>query len=498
MSTPDNEKILIAGATGYVGSRLAPRLKEAGYSVRCIARNPQKLINRKWSDIEIVQGDVNDINSLREAMVGIDTAYYLVHAMSSTGDFAEKDLRYASNFAEMAAEYKIKRIIYLGGLGKSDEKLSPHLESRHQVGRELSRKGIPVTELRASIIIGSGSASFEIIRDLVRKLPIMITPRWVKSLCQPISIKTVLDYLIGVLNEPETVGKVYEIGGKEVLSYAEMMRQVANVMNKNLYILSLPVLTPKLSAYWLNLVTTVPMSIAHPLIEGLKNDTICENEDIDRIVQVEKWPFKEAVQRALYREEKHDVESRWTEADIMDSSVTHARESGELTDFREFRANLHAEDLFACIQRIGGKQGWYYGNWAWTLRGQFDRLIGGVGMRRGRRHPVEIRVGDVLDFWRVIEFEPNQNLKLQAEMKLPGIAWLEFKVNKINNNTVDFYQKATFVPNNWFGYVYWYLLAPAHYFIFRNMALNIIKSASKKMSMNPDKYSNKEEYISKT
>ena len=241
--------ILIAGATGYVGSRLAPRLRDAGYSVRCIARNPGKLINRQWTDIDIVKGDMNDSNSLMQAMKGMDIAFYLVHAMSSHDDFAEKDLRYAQNFAKAAKEKGVNRIIYLGGLGDTDQDLSPHLASRQQVGRMLGDTGVPVTELRASIIIGSGSASFEIIRDLVKKLPLMITPRWVKSLCQPIAISTVLEYLIRVIETPQTENKVFEIGGNEVLSYAEMMRQVAGVMNKKLFIINVPVLTPRLSAY---------------------------------------------------------------------------------------------------------------------------------------------------------------------------------------------------------------------------------------------------------
>jgi uncharacterized protein YbjT (DUF2867 family) len=482
MTNSSKSRVLIAGATGYVGSRLAPRLRNAGYAVRCIARNTEKLINRNWTDIDIVQGDLNDRQSLRAAMKDMDIAVYLVHAMSSDGDFAAKDLHYAENFARVAAESKIKRIIYLGGVGSSDQKLSHHLESRQNVGRELGRTGIPVTELRASIIIGSGSASFEIIRDLVKKLPVMITPRWVKSLCQPIAIRIVLDYLLGVIEKPETAGQIFDIGGKEVLSYADMMRQVAEVMNKKIYIISLPVLTPRLSAYWLNLVTTVPMSIAFPLIDGLRNDTVCQNQTIDRYVKVDKRPFREAVQMALYREKKYEIESRWTEADTIDSSVSHRSESGHLSDNRQIRTNIPARHLFECVQQIGGERGWYYGNWAWKLRGQFDRLIGGVGMRRGRRHPIDIRVGDVLDFWRVAEFEPDHRLKLQAEMKLPGIAWLEFKVDKINDDTSVFHQMATFIPQNWFGYLYWYVFAPAHYFIFRNMALNIIRIASKKMT----------------
>jgi len=478
MSNLIKSRILIAGATGYVGSRLAPRLQIAGYNVRCVARKPEKLTNRQWTNIEIVRGDIEDTESLRRAMNGMEIAFYLVHAMSSRGDFAQKDIRYAENFARCAKECGIQKIIYLGGLGDADQNLSPHLESRQQVGRVLGSTGIPVTELRASIIIGSGSASFEIIRDLVKKLPVMITPRWVKSLCQPIAISTVLEYLIDVIDIPETNERIFDIGGNEVLSYLEMMRQVAGVMNKKIYVLIVPVLTTRLSAYWLNLVTTVPMSIAFPLVEGLKNDTICQNKYIDQYVKVNKIPFREAVQRALHREKEYQIESRWTEADIIDYRVDRSQDSGQLGDARQIRTSIPTQYIFDRIQRIGGENGWYYGNWAWRLRGFIDRLIGGVGMRRGRRHPVETRVGDAIDFWRVTEFESGCRLKLQAEMKLPGTAWLEFEVESLGDDASIFHQNAVFRPENWFGYFYWYMLAPAHSFIFRNMALNIVRSAS--------------------
>jgi uncharacterized protein YbjT (DUF2867 family) len=486
-----NSNVLIAGASGYVGSRLAPRLRDAGYNVRCVARNPHKLINRQWNDIDIVKGNMDDIQSLREAMKGMEIAFYLVHAMSSHDDFAEKDNRYAHNFSEVAKECGVKRIIYLGGLGNADQNLSPHLKSRQKVGQVLGSTGIPVTELRASIIIGSGSASFEIIRDLVKKLPVMITPRWVKSMCQPIAIRTVLEYLIGVIEITETRGRIFDIGGNEILSYADMMRQVAAVMNKKLFIMNIPVLTPKLSAYWLNLVTTVPMSIAYPLVEGLKNDTICQNQEIDQYVKVNKRPFRDAVKDALIREQEHQVESRWTEADIIEASVGHAQNSGQIDDLRKIRTSVPAKHIFQTVQKIGGENGWFYGNWAWNLRGGFDRLIGGVGMRRGRRHPFDIRIGDAIDFWRVTEFESGQRLKLEAEMKLPGTAWLEFKVEQLDENTTIFYQNAVFRPQNWFGYLYWYLLSPAHYFIFRNMALNIVHLAAQKSSAKVKSVSNK-------
>jgi uncharacterized protein YbjT (DUF2867 family) len=284
------KRILIAGATGYVGSRLVPLLVEKGYYVRCLARNPEKLRNKNWRDIDIIQGDVLDPASLEAALANIDVAYYLVHAMGDRGDFREKDRQSASNFALAAKTKKVKRIIYLGGLGDADQNLSKHLRSRHEVGHILGSHGVPVTELRASVIIGSGSASFEIIRDLVKKLPVMITPRWVKSRCQPIAIDDVLYYLIAILDNPRTVNETFDIGGAEILSYEAMMKQVAQIMRRPIKVINVPVLTPHLSAYWLNLVTTVPMSIAFPLVEGLRNDTICIDQRIQEYLLPSKMP----------------------------------------------------------------------------------------------------------------------------------------------------------------------------------------------------------------
>jgi len=466
------KKILIAGATGYVGSRLVPRLLEKGYRVRCLARNPDKLKNRSWNKVEIVQGDVLDISSLEAALKNIDIAYYLVHAMGTLGDFRQKDSQSARNFASAAKIDGVKRIIYLGGLGDPEQNLSQHLKSRQEVGQILGETGIPVTELRASIIIGSGSASFEIIRDLVKKLPIMITPRWVKSRCQPIAIDDILSYLIEVLRDQRTVGETFDIGGSEILTYQTMMLQVAEIMGKRLKIINVPVLTPHLSAYWLNLVTTVPMSVAFPLVEGLRNDTICIDQRIQQFLPLQKTPFKDAVQTALQADKKSYLESRWTQADTFNSDRMGRLNQRLLYDEQIVTCPASKDKVFAKIQKIGGNTGWYYANWTWKLRGLFDRLIGGVGMRRGRRHPTELRVGDTLDFWRVEKYIPGSYLKLRAEMKLPGIAWLEFDVNEEGGITV-LHQRAAFKPFNWFGYAYWFILLPIHYFIFKNMAKNI-------------------------
>ena len=474
-SSPDQPKILLTGASGYVGSRLLLRLIERGYPLRCLARNPAKLTHRHLNRVEIVKGDTLDPSTLNGVFEGIDIAYYLIHSMTDSANFEEKDIHSAQNFVTAAREAGVKRIIYLGGLGDSEENLSAHLYSRQHVGKILAESGIPVTELRASIIIGSGSASFEIIRDLVKKLPFMITPRWVRSKCQPIAIRDVLNYLVHVIEKPESSGKIFDIGGDEVLTYEDMMRRVARINGKRLRILHVPVLTPHLSAYWLNLVTAVPMRLAFPLIEGLRNDTIRRDHKIDDLIPFQKTPFDEAVRRALSLEQERQIESRWTEADTFTPlPVNFSYQT--LYDRQKIQSTVNADLVFEKVRTIGGENGWYYANWAWRLRGLFDRLIGGVGMRRGRRHPFDLRIGDTLDFWRVEDYSPGKFLKLRAEMKLPGAAWLEFNVEQ--DKSVSYLnQIASFIPYNFFGYIYWYLLLPAHYFIFRNMARKIIASA---------------------
>lgn len=473
------KKILIAGASGYVGSRLVPRLLQKGYAVRCLARNPEKLKSRAWEGVEIVPGDVLKPETLLPALQNVDAAYYLVHAMGNSGDFSERDALSARNFAQAAKTAGARRIIYLGGLGDQGETLSEHLKSRQEVGAILGESGIPVTELRASIIIGSGSASFEIIRDLVKKLPVMITPRWVNSRCQPIAIRDVLNYLVGALEEPRTAGNIYDIGGEEILTYADMMRLVAEVLGKRLHVLHVPVLTPRLSAYWLNLVTTVPMSIAFPLVEGLRNDTICRDRRIREILPIPLTPFKEAVARALASEKEAHVESRWTEASTYETAEAAGAPFRLLKDEQIISTNAAPAQVFQCFQRIGGDAGWYYADWAWKFRGIIDRLIGGVGMRRGRRHPVDLRVGDALDFWRVEEIRPGKSLKLRAEMKVPGVAWLEFKVAESGAGKTVFTQTASFKPANRLGVAYWYAMTPMHFLIFRNMARRIVQAAGR-------------------
>lgn len=472
--TNGNQNILVAGATGYVGGHLVPRLLQEGFPVRCMARSPDKLRDRDWQNINIVHGDALKPESLNDALTDIQVAYYLIHSMGKAGDFESKDVKAARNFSRACAENGVERIIYLGGLGNSGDELSSHLKSRQEVGRILGEHGIPVTELRASIIIGAGSSSFEIIRDLVKKLRIMITPKWVNSRCEPIAIRNVITYLVECLTTKETIGETLEIGGGEVFTYGDMMRQVGSLMGKQIIMFSVPVLTPRLSAYWLNLVTTVPMSIAYPLIDGLRNDTVCEDHRIRNWIPIDLKPFKEAVADALNEEE---LVARWTEARRATENYDLPDESKSLlTNKQIVTTKASPESIFHAVERIGGENGWYSIGWAWKLRGLMDRVIGGVGMRRGRRDPEELRAGDPLDFWRVLEIKRDRSLTLMAEMKLPGTAWLDFKISREGEDT-KFIQTAIFEPSGWFGHIYWYLLLPIHPFIFRTMARNLVKYA---------------------
>ncbi len=482
MFVHDNRKILVTGASGYVGGRLVPELVRKGYQVRCMARNPEVLKARNWPNIEIVQGDVLKPDTLSAALQNIDTAYYLIHSMGDKSNFEVMDILAAENFGKIASKAGVSRIIYLGGLAKSSDKLSPHLESRQTVGKVLRKSGIQVTELRASIIIGSGSASFEIIRDLAKKLPIMITPRWVRSNCEPIAIKNVIEYLIGCLELSETVGQILEIGGGEIFTYEQMMKIVAELMGKKIIMIPVPLLTSRLSAYWLNIVTSVPMSIAHPLVEGLRNDSVCSDRRIQEWIKLDLLPFKIAVQMALENDKKGYLESRWTEASNLPSYSDSAElKEGIFHNKQIIHTDVSSEKLFQVIQKLGGETGWYFANWLWKLRGLLDRMIGGVGMRRGRRHPTDIRIGDPIDFWRVENYQIGKILKLRAEMKLSGQAWLEFEVKEAGHNIMTFKQTATFLPTNRFGKLYWYLTIPFHYFIFRKMAKNIVKAAKKEI-----------------
>ena len=471
-------KILVTGASGYIGGRLAPALAAQGYSVRAMARDPRKLDWRGWKDIEVVAGDVFDNESLCRAVDRIEVVYYLIHSMASSGSqFAGKDITAARNMAQVCAEAGVKRIIYLGGLGDPKSCLSKHLRSRLETGNALRMGPVPVTELRAAIIVGSGSASFEIIRDLARRLPVMACPRWVRSKCEPISIRHVLAYLTGVLDEPRSIGEVLEVGGGEVLSYADLMRQCAEMMGRKIHILVVPVLTPRLSSYWLNLVTSVPMAIARPLVEGLRNDVICQDHRIRDWIPVMPMTYREAVCLALEKDQSGLVESRWTDATTNLSTRVETLPAKVFEDQRMVHTSAEPAHVFEVIEKIGGNTGWYSGDWAWRLRGALDRMIGGVGMRRGRRDPIHLVVGDPVDFWRVEEFEPEKLLVLRAEMKLPGVARLQFEVIPQPEGGCIFRQTASFWPRGLLGRLYWYALLPVHNLVFGGMVKAIVERA---------------------
>ncbi|CAN5909406.1 SDR family oxidoreductase [soil metagenome] len=476
--------ILVTGATGYIGGRLVPQLLEKGYPVRCLARDPRKLAGRDWSDrVEIVSGDMLDPESLWPALKGCAAAYYLVHSMvSGEGSFEDRDRRAASNFAGAAAEAGLDQIIYLGGLGRRSDQLSKHLSSRHEVGDVLRSGPVPVTELRAAMIIGSGSASFEMMRAIVRRLPVMICPRWVETKCQPIAIRDVLSYLVGSLESPELVGGSFDIGGPDVLTYKEMMLRFASILGKRRWMVVVPVLTPHLSAYWVNLVTPIPASLAFPLIEGLRSEVICEDDRIRSLLPIEPLGFGDAVQLALDKIYRNDVSTRWANAGMpgRKSPAPHSPfdpAAFPIQDQQRVEAEAPARVLFDRVRRIGGSVGWYYADWLWQIRGLMDRIIGGAGLRRGRRDPVEIYNGDALDFWRVEDFVAGHRLLLHAEMRVPGDAWLEFRVRELGENRSELVQTAFFRPSPFWGRLYWNLCYPFHIFIFSGMARSIARAA---------------------
>jgi uncharacterized protein YbjT (DUF2867 family) len=475
--------ILVTGATGYIGGRLVPTLVARGYRVRVLARDPRRLGPLASVADDVVQGDVRHPETLVRALEGVATAYYLIHSMTSDGgDFAALDRLGARHFAAACARAHVARIIYLGGLGRDDARLSPHLASRQEVGRVLREGPTPVTELRAAIIIGAGSASFEIIRDLAARLPLMITPRWVRSRCEPIAIAQVLEYLVGVLHEPRTVGQVLDIGGGQVFTYAELLQECAAAMGRRIRMVAVPVLTPRLSAYWLNLVTAVPMSLARPLVEGLRNDVIVTDDRIREWLPVRDVPYREAVTAALTEHAAGGLVSRWTGAV---SGTEGKAQAGRvvLVDERQAPCAAAADALFATVQQVGGETGWYYANALWRIRGIIDRLLGGVGMRRGRPAG-SLAVGHAVDFWRVEELIPGRLLRLRAEMKLPGVARLEFRVEPAGSGTV-LHQRAVFQPDGLAGWLYWYGLLPAHLLIFRGMARALVRAAEGRAVLTP-------------
>ena len=491
MST-DNSDILclVTGVTGYIGGRLVSRLLDRGYKVRVLSRSRDRLQGRRWIDeVEIVEGDVLNPETLPAAMEGADVAYYLIHSMSGneSTDFHERDMRAARNFGHAASEHGVKRIIYLGGLGNPEDKLSRHLRSRQQTGECLRESGVPVTEFRAAIVVGTGSKSFEMMRYLTDRLPVMICPKWVYSKVQPIAIRDVLQYLVSALEKPETKDEIIQIGGRDVITYADMMRIYARINNLERVFIPVPFLTPWLSSHWVHWITPIPASLAKPLIAGLKNDVIVYDDSAARFfTEIKPISYEKAVRLALDKiAENREVETTWNDALL--SSKGDARpvildtKKGLNIERRIRYVDADPEHVYRTFTGLGGDKGWLTFEWTWKLRGILDRLIGGVGFRRGRRDPHHLRVGDAVDFWRVEALRENRLMRLRAEMKLPGRAWLEFEAQPTDDGSTKLIQTAYFEPRGLPGLVYWYGLYPFHSIIFFSL-INHVAAETKQQA----------------
>nr|WP_229854733.1 SDR family oxidoreductase [Streptomyces filipinensis] len=484
---------MVTGASGYIGGRLVPELLDAGYRVRCLVRTPRKLRDQPWAGrVEVVRGDVTDAGSVAAALEGVDVAYYLVHALGTGRDFERTDREAARVFGEQARGARVGRLVYLGGLtpaGVPEEELSPHLRSRAEVGRILLGSGVPTAVLRAAVIIGSGSASFEMLRYLTERLPVMVTPRWVRTRIQPIAVRDVLRVLVGSAGLPADVSRAFDVGGPEVLTYLEMMQRYAAVAGlPRRLIVPVPVLTPGLSSQWVGLVTPVPASIARPLTESLRHEVVCGERDIERYVPSppgHPLGFDRAVALALERVRDAQVATRWSSASVpgapSDPLPTDPDWAGGslYTDLRERYADVAPDVLWDVVEGIGGENGWYSFPLAWAVRGWLDRLAGGVGLRRGRRDARRLRVGDSLDFWRVEEIERGRLLRLRAEMRLPGLAWLEMYVDEEGRGGARYRQRALFHPRGLLGQLYWWSVSPFHAVVFGGMARNIVRAAER-------------------
>lgn len=471
-------RILVTGATGYIGGRLLRALDGARRPVRCLARSPESLAGRVGLGVEVAAGDVLQAETLPAALAGIDTAYYLIHSLSGQYSFEETDRIAARNFADAARAAGVRRIVYLGGLGNAGTRLSSHLRSRHEVGEILRGSGMPVIEFRASIIIGSGSISFDIMRALVERLPVMTTPTWVRVRTQPIAVEDVIAYLMAALDVPAESSQTFEIGGADKVSYADILRIYSAMRGLRRWLIPLPALSPRLSSLWLSLVTPVHARVGRRLVDGLRNTTTVEDDVALRVFPIRPMGVRQAIERALIREDQEISETRWSDALSSSSSQRPGgMHSGtRIVDSRTITVACDADRAFAPIRRIGGEAGWYYGTWLWRLRGRLDLLVGGVGLRRGRKDPEHIHVGESLDFWRVEQYEPNRRLRLRAEMRLPGRAWLEFEVREQAGGTM-IRQTAEFDPLGLLGLVYWYALYPFHALIFGGMLRAIARAA---------------------
>ncbi len=473
--------VLLTGATGYVGGRLLTLLVEDGWRVRCLARQPENLLARVPEGVEVVPGDLFEAASLQVAMDGVDAAFYLVHSMGAAGDFEKQDRRAAQNFGAAAKSAGVQRIVYLGGLGEDDVELSAHLRSRHEVGATLRASGVQVIELRASVIIGSGSLSFEMIRALVERLPVMIMPRWVRVKAQPIAIDDVLAYLRAALKLDAPRSLLFEIGGPDRVSYADLMREYARQRGLRRWMIPVPLLTPGLSSLWLGLVTPLFARVGRKLIDSIRHPTIVRDDSASKTFAIRPIGAREAIRRALRNEDSKFARTRWSDAISAAASAPRqwggTRFGNRLVDSRSLHVAAPPEQVFDAVERIGGATGWHYANWLWMLRGWLDLLIGGVGMRRGRRDPDHLRVGDALDCWRVEAITPGRRLRLVAEMKLPGRAWLEFDVQP-DGDGARLVQTAMFDPVGVSGLAYWYSVWPLHQLVFAGMLRGLAKAAT--------------------
>jgi len=473
--------VLLTGASGYVGGRLLPALEARGLAVRCLARRPAHLAGRMGPGTTVVAGDVLDPASLASALAGVEVAYYLVHSMGAADGFEEQDRRGAENFAHAARAAGVRRIVYLGGLGEAEPGLSPHLRSRHEVGDVLRASGVQVLELRASIVIGSGSLSFEMVRALVERLPLMITPRWVATEAQPIAIDDLLAYLVAARDIELPGSTIVEIGGAERVSYGGLMREYARQRGLRRVMIRVPVLSPRLSSLWLGLVTPLYARVGRKLVDSMRHPTVVTDDSAARLFGIRPVGLREAIASALRGEDAERAGSRWSDALSAAGPLRPwggVRFGNRLVDSRELRVSASPAAAFAPIARIGGANGWYHSDWLWLLRGWLDLLVGGVGLRRGRRDPERLRVGDVLDCWRVEALEPGRSLRLSAEMRLPGRAWLEFEVTPDGNGALV-RQTASFDPVGLAGLAYWYGVWPLHQLVFAGMLRELGAAATR-------------------